>query len=56
MNDKLLRFSGFQLAIRQEFEERLSKKTGWGRIEVMSEYDQAVSSVLARYVDSKERT
>ena len=55
MSDKLLRFSGFQLAIRAEFEERISRKTGWDKNELMNEYDRAVNAVLVRYVDSREK-
>ena len=34
--------------IREEFAKRLQAKTGWGRNDVMKEYDQAVSTVIMR--------
>ena len=38
-------------SVREEFETRLATKTGWGRIELMSAYDQAVQTALAKMLD-----
>lgn len=45
MNQKLLDL------IRKKFHERLQAKTGWGRIDVLVEYDRAVSEALAELLD-----
>ena len=40
----------FLRELRAELVARLAKKTGWGRNDVMQEYDQAVAATLARRV------
>lgn len=32
--------------IREKFKERLQAKTGWGRLDILSEYDRAVTDAL----------
>lgn len=41
MNAKILTL------IREKFEARLKAKTGWGRTELLAEYDRAVAEALA---------
>lgn len=45
MNKKLVEL------IRQKFEARLQAKTGWGRNDVMAEYDKAVSEASLELLD-----
>ena len=45
MNKKLLEL------IKEKFKARLAVKTGWGRNDVMAEYDQAVSEALVELLD-----
>lgn len=40
--------------IRQKFEARLQAKTGWGRNDVMVEYDKAVAEALLEMLDQSE--
>lgn len=40
--------------IREEFVEGLKKKTGWGRLEILNEFDQAVYRALLKIMDKKE--
>ncbi len=47
MNKKLLQL------IEEKFQERLQAKTGWGRIDVMSEYKSAVNDALAELLDAQ---
>jgi len=41
----------FAKLLRIEFTHRLKAKTGWGRNDIMIEYDQAVSAVVLRMLD-----
>jgi hypothetical protein len=45
MNKKLLEL------IRKHFERRLSAKTGWGRVELLAEYDKAVADAAMELLD-----
>lgn len=45
MNKELLK------RIREIFEEKVSKKTGWGKNELMIEYDKAVNEALIETLD-----
>ena len=47
MNKKLL------LKIEEIFKEKLQKKTGWGRLEVMDTYKEAVNEALMAMLDEK---
>lgn len=47
MNKELLK------RIREIFEEKISKKTGWGKNELMIEYDKAVNEALVELLESK---
>ena len=38
-------------AIREELEEQLKEKTGWGRLEVMQAFDRACASAALRFVE-----
>lgn len=38
-------------AIREEFKKGLERKTGWGRNEVMSEYDRACNLAAIKYLE-----
>jgi hypothetical protein len=40
--------------IREEFEKRISRKTGWGKNEIMHEFEQAVSAAVLRYMDEMD--
>lgn len=40
--------------IKEEFEKRISKKTGWGKKEIMIAFSDAVSSAAMRLLDEKE--
>lgn len=40
-------------SLRDEFQKNLSRKTGWGRNEVMSEFDSAVIRVLMAVASEK---
>lgn len=46
MNKKLMEL------IRAKFKARLEAKTGWGRNDVMAEYDLAVNEALLELLDS----
>jgi hypothetical protein len=37
--------------IRDEFINRLQRKTGWGRNELVAEYDEAVHTVIMKRLD-----
>lgn len=50
MNKKLLEL------VRAKFKERLAAKTGWGRIDVLAEYDQAVTEAVLELLDSTPTT
>lgn len=39
--------------IREEFVKELSKKTGWGKNEVLTAFDKAASVAGARLLDRK---
>jgi len=41
--------------IRENFKRRLSQKTGWGRVELMLEFEIAVTDALAQCLDEHER-
>jgi hypothetical protein len=45
MNKQLLK------RIREIFEGKVSKKTGWGKNELMIEYDKAVNEALIELID-----
>ncbi len=45
MNKQLLK------RIREIFEEKISSKTGWGKNELMIEYDKAVNEALIELLD-----
>lgn len=47
MNKKLIEL------IREKFKARLQAKTGWGRVDVMSEYDQAVTEAMLELLDAE---
>lgn len=49
MNQQLINF------IREEFYILLERKTGWGKLEVMRIFEQAVSNGTLRYLDLKEK-
>lgn len=34
--------------VREEFKRRLNVKTNWGRNQIMSEYERAISTVLLK--------
>ncbi len=48
MNKKLLDL------IKQKFNERLQAKTGWGRNDVMNEYQAAVNDALIELMDQQQ--
>ena len=37
-------------AIRQEFFERIERKTGWGKEELKKEFEQAIADALMRFI------
>lgn len=39
--------------VRQEFEKEISKKTGWGKNELMNTYDRVTTRALVKYYDKK---
>lgn len=39
--------------LRQHFHDKLQVKTGWGRNEVMAQYDQASAEALAEMLNDK---
>lgn len=41
--------------LRKHFEGRLQRKTGWGRNEVLSEYDRAGTEALAEMLNDKSQ-
>jgi len=41
--------------IRENFKRRLSQKTGWGRVELMLEFEIAVTNALAQCLDEYEK-
>lgn len=45
MNKKLIGL------IRAKYEEALSTKTGWGRVELLTVYDRCVTEALAELLD-----
>lgn len=47
MNKKLIEI------IRRKFAEKLATKTGWGRNDVMTAYDQVVSEALLELLDTE---
>lgn len=49
MNQKLLDL------IRKKFMDRLQAKTGWGRIDVLVEYDRAVSEAVIELLDELQQ-
>lgn len=40
--------------IRQEFIQRIEQKTGWGKNELILEFEHALSDAMAKYLDEKE--
>ncbi len=50
-NSKLAPFVGL---LRQKFQVRIAAKTGWGKNELLSEYDQAVAETLSALVDKAD--
>ena len=38
-------------AIREEFDKLIALKNGWGKNEVMKEYDKAVALAVLRFLD-----
>jgi len=45
MNKELLK------RIREIFEAKISQKTGWGKNELMIEYDKAVNEALMEFIN-----
>lgn len=45
MNKELLK------KIRERFHEKLQAKTGWGKNDVIAEYDKAVTEILLEMLD-----
>ena len=45
---KTLRAEDVIKEVRKEFEARLERKTGWGKNEVMQEFDQAISVAILK--------
>lgn len=41
--------------IRDKYESRISIKTGWGKNELMAEYDKAVSEALMEMLDEPQK-
>jgi len=41
--------------IRENFKRRLSQKTGWGRVELMLEFEIALTDALAQCLDEYEK-
>ena len=39
--------------IREKFKRRLSQKTGWGRVELMLEFEIAITDALAQCLDEQ---
>jgi len=39
--------------LREEFEKRMEKKTGWGKNEVLIEFDKASITALIKYATNK---
>lgn len=37
--------------VRQEFEKEISKKTGWGKNELMNTYDRVTTRALVKYYE-----
>ena len=42
----------FRSILREEFLRRMQAKTGWGRNEIMQQYDQAVSDAIVRLMQN----
>ena len=40
--------------LRLAFKQRLSRKTGWGRVELEAEFELAISEVLSSMLDEIE--
>lgn len=47
MNKKLL------AKVREKFEQALKAKTGWGRVELLAAYDQAVTEAVLELLDEE---
>jgi hypothetical protein len=43
-----MRLKDFLDSLRQELDNELSAKTGWGRVEVKQAFERAVSNALAK--------
>jgi len=43
-----MKMKDFLDSLRQEFDNELSAKTGWGRVEVKQAFERAVSNALAK--------
>lgn len=41
--------------LRQHFHDKLQVKTGWGRNEVMAQYDQAATEALAEMLNDQSQ-
>ena len=41
--------------IREEFYNRLERKTGWGKEELKREFEQAVSQAALRFLDEQSQ-
>lgn len=41
--------------LREEFTERVNRKTGWGKNEILQEFEQAISNTIARLLDEQEK-
>lgn len=39
--------------LREEFQKNLERKTGWGRVEVMTEFDKASIAAMMKYAALK---
>ena len=40
--------------LRKHFEGKLQKKTGWGRNELIAQFDQAATDALAELLDDQQ--
>ena len=43
-----MKMKDFLDSLRQEFDNELSAKTGWGRVELKQAFERAVSNALAK--------
>jgi hypothetical protein len=44
----------YQELYREEFEKLMQRKTGWGRVEIMSAFDRASAIAALRLLDEKK--